>query len=189
MDINEAKLKIKSVLTESRYEHSLRVCDVAIKIGEQFSLPQKDIELAAIFHDYAKCFKPEILKAYILKYKLPQSLLDYHHELWHGPVASIIIAEKFNIHNPQIQSAIYYHTTGRANMSALDYVIYVADYIEPKRNFPTVEMVREIASHDVVLAFHVAIKNSIKYLMEKDQVIHPDSFSAYNHSIKLSKER
>src|SRR5699024_3689314 len=67
-------------------------------------------------------------------YEIDRTLLNYHHELWHGPVAAEMIRDKFQITNPDIYRAIYYHTTGRAEMSMLEYIVFVADFIEPKRN-------------------------------------------------------
>lgn len=189
MDLTQAKSEIKKVLTDKRYEHSLRVCDMALSLRHQFSnLEEEQIALAAIFHDYAKCFSKAQLKQYIIDFNIDKDLLNYHHELWHGPVASRMIAEKFKINDSEIQSAIYYHTTGKAKMGPLDYLIYVADYIEPKRDFPAVYDVRKLAKDDVTQAFQLAIKHSIQFLIDKNAVIHPDSLKAYNYT-RIMKER
>src|SRR5699024_5121515 len=109
MKVDELLLAVKATLTESRYNHTLRVTKEAIKLAQNFSISEQKVEIAAIFHDYAKNFPAETLKQWIKQSALPNELLDYHMELWHGPVASVIIEEQFSIDNQDIQAAIRYH--------------------------------------------------------------------------------
>ena len=74
-------------------------------------------------------------------------------------------------------------------MTRLEYIIFVADYIEPARSFPGVQEVRALAKNDLRIATRAALKNTIIYLMKKDSVIHPDSFGAYNMLTETKKER
>lgn len=122
----------------------------------------------------------ETLTELIIEYQLPTQLLDYHHEVWHGPVAAKLLEKTYNIHHPDILNAIYYHTTGRAGMSDVELVVFVADYIEPGRSFPGVEAVRTLAKKDLSLAARQALKNTIQFLLSKDATIYPDTFNAYN---------
>lgn len=189
MDIEGVKQRVEQVLSADRYQHTLRVMDTALALAEQYKADAGKVAYAALLHDYAKCFTIDELKKYIIHYKLPQALLHYHFELWHGPVGAKIAEIEFGIKDEDILHAIYYHTTGRKHMTRLEYIIFVADYIEPARSFPGVQEVRALAKNDLRIATRAALKNTIIYLMKKDSVIHPDSFGAYNMLTETKKER
>lgn len=185
MERDKAIAIVKRHLTKERFEHTLRVTDTAVKLAEWYDVSITKAELAAIFHDYAKYRPLDEMKRWIKQTKqLPKDLLCYHHELWHGPVASILIEREYGISDMEIKQAIYSHTTGRANMSKLEMVIFVADYIEPGRSFPGVEKVREAAKHDLITAAWMAASNTIQYLMSKHHTVYPDTFYAYNDLTK-----
>jgi len=180
MNIKEAKLYVKNELTQERYNHTLRVADVAVDLAVKNRVNVKHAELAAIFHDVAKCWDKEKLKHWFMQSTLPNDLLNYHHELWHGPVGALFVKEKFDITNTDILNAIYYHTTGRAGMSKLELIIFVADYIEPGRDIPGVEDVRKKAWESLQEAGWMILSRTIKHLITKKATIHPETFFAYN---------
>lgn len=183
MNVNEAKKIVKDHLPIARYEHTLRVAETAVTLANLHGQSQETVnkvELAAVFHDYAKYRSKEEQKRWIEQSMLPKDLLLYHHELWHGPVASLLIEHEYGIRDKAVQQAIYYHTTGRANMSDVEMLVFIADYIEPARSFPGVEEVREMARQNLVTACWMASKNTIQFLMSKGSTIYPDTFHAYN---------
>ncbi|WP_077327098.1 bis(5'-nucleosyl)-tetraphosphatase (symmetrical) YqeK [Virgibacillus siamensis] len=181
MKIEEAVDIVKPHLTESRFEHTLRVAETAVNLADIFGGTRDKIELAAIFHDYAK-YKPieEMRQLIMERDELPDNLLNYHHELWHGPAASVLIDQKYGIADHKIKSAIFYHTTGKENMSRMDKIIFVADYIEPGRSFPGINEVREAAREDLDAASWMALRNTIQFLVSKKSTVYPDTFYAYN---------
>ncbi|WP_018931526.1 bis(5'-nucleosyl)-tetraphosphatase (symmetrical) YqeK [Gracilibacillus lacisalsi] len=183
MQRKEALKIVEKQLTKKRYEHTVRVMETALELANHYDVDVKKIELAAIFHDYAKYRHPEEMKRWIIEEKLPQDLLDYHQELWHGPVGSKMIEREVGICDPEIQSAIYWHTTGKRYMSRMDQVIFIADYIEPGRDFPGVDEVRNIVFDDIDQACWMAARNTISFLMSKNQPIYPDTFQLYNEKI------
>lgn len=180
MKIEEARLLIKQELPSERYHHTLRVAEAAVKLATLHNVNRKHAELAAVFHDVAKYRPYDELKHYIQRSSLPCDLLHYHHELWHGPVGSIIVKETYGITNEDIQHAIRYHTTGREGMSQLELIICVADYIEPGRKIPGVDDVRHQATRNLVEAAWMVISRTIKHLIRKRVTIYPDTFFAYN---------
>lgn len=180
MKKDEAISLVKPYLKTERFEHTLRVAETAVKLAELYNEPVDKVELAAIFHDYAKYFSLEYMEQIIKEGQLPQDLLDHHHELWHGPVASIIVEREFGISDTGIHSAIHYHTTGKADMSKMDMIIFTADYIEPGRSFPGVEEVRDMADADLDRATWLALRNTIQFLVSKHVPVYPDTFYAYN---------
>jgi len=186
MHIEEAKKVVKKQLTTKRYEHTLRVCDTAIELANHYGQSIEKVALASIFHDYAKCHSKETLKEHIISYQLPTQLLDFHHELWHGPVGAKLVEKRYDISDENVLNAIRYHTTGRQGMSPIELIVFVSDYIEPARNFPGVEEVRELAKVNIETAARIALKNTIIYLLHKNATIFPDTFLAYN---ELTKRR
>ncbi|OZU89907.1 phosphohydrolase [Virgibacillus indicus] len=184
MEIKEAIEHVRPHLTQKRFDHTLRVAETAVSLADQYKVSKEKTELAAIFHDYAKYRPLDEMKRWIISSRLPKDLLLYHHELWHGPVGAILIEREFGIKDPDIQLPIQYHTTGRAHMSEIEKVIFLADYIEPGRSFPGIEEVRNMARKDLTHACLLASRNTIQFLMNKKATIYPETFHAYNDLIK-----
>lgn len=184
MDMKVIDDLVKNQLSESRYAHTLRVTETALGLADLHGGRGDEVEKAAMLHDYAKDMDSEQLKQAIKKYGLPEDLLNYHVELWHGPVAAKICEHQFHIKNEAILNAIYYHTTGREKMGLTELIVFVADYIEPGRNFPGVEEARSLARKDILLAARFAVKHTIQFLLSKDATIHPNTFLAYNDLTK-----
>ena len=180
MERDKALSIVEKQLTVSRYEHTVRVMDTALQLADIYQIDKKKAELAAIFHDYAKYRDREEMKRWIIKERLPHDLLVYHPELWHGPVGAILVEQEVGIDDFDILNAIRWHTTGKQNMSMLEKVIFIADYIEPGRDFPGVEEVRKMAYSDIDHACWMAAKNTIEFLMKKNQPIYPGTFQLYN---------
>jgi predicted HD superfamily hydrolase involved in NAD metabolism len=187
MKKDEAISFVEPHLTKERFQHTLRVADTAAALAVLYDECTEKAQLAAIFHDYAKCRPLEELKRWILTSSLPKDLLDYHHELWHGPVGALLIEREHGIDDADIQGAIHFHTTGKANMSKLEMIIFLADYIEPGRNFPGIEDVRDEAGRDLVRACQLVSGNTIQFLMTKHARIYPDTFHAYNDFTRRMK--
>ncbi|MDY0396743.1 bis(5'-nucleosyl)-tetraphosphatase (symmetrical) YqeK [Virgibacillus halophilus] len=185
MDLKEAKAAVKPYLTTKRYEHTLRVADTAAELSDRFHASKNKAQFAAVFHDYAKYRSVNEMKRWILQSpELPKDLLYYHPELWHGPVGSILVEREHGIKDREIQSAVRYHTTGKAHMSDLELIVFVADYIEPGRDFPGLDKIREMAEHDLVKTAWMVSSNTIAYLLKKGNPIYPDTFYAYNDLTK-----
>lgn len=189
MNINDAIEIVKPYLTKKRFEHTLRVRDTAKQLAERYQSSSEQAELAAVFHDYCKYRPLDEMERVIKSTTLPKDLLKHHHELWHGPVASVLIEREYGIDNPEVRQAIYSHTTGSAHMSKLEMIIFLADYIEPGRDFPGVDQVREVATKDLEKACWMALRNTIEFLMRKNATIYPDTFYAYNDLTMLINER
>lgn len=188
MDIDTAIEKVKPQLTKERFAHSLRVAELSKKLANQFGENEYKAELAGVLHDYAKYRSKEELARWILTTSLPKDLLQYHHELWHGPVGALLVEKELGIQDKVIQEAVHYHTTGRAYMSKLEMIIFLADYMEPGRKFPGVDKVREVAKKNLEQACFMALANTIQYLLGKQATIYPDTFYAYNYFNRKIKE-
>lgn len=184
MNREEALHIVKQQMHEKRYIHTIGVMETAIELAKLYGVDEKKAEVAAIFHDYAKCRAISEMEEIIKSEGLPKDLLCYNKELWHAPVGAYLVEKEVGITDPEILQAITYHTSGHEKMTMLDKVIYVADYIEPGRKFPGVEEARKLAYMDIDQALLFALKRTIQFLMEKDQTIYPLTFQTYNAVIK-----
>ena len=172
---------VKKQLTDHRYLHTLGVVETAIQLAEKYGEDIKKAELAAIFHDYAKFRSKDEMKNIILEQEdMPEILLRYNSELWHAPVGAYLVEKEVGVEDRDVLNAIKYHTSGRVNMSLLEKIIYVADYIEPGRHFPGVEEVRELAQQELNSALIKSLQNTITFLLKKNQAIFPDTIETYN---------
>jgi predicted HD superfamily hydrolase involved in NAD metabolism len=172
---------VKKEMTEQRYLHTLGVVESSLYLAKQYGADLKKVEIAAIFHDYAK-FRDSGEMAEIIR-KTPDisnDLLDYHKELWHAPVGAYLIKQEVGITDEEILDAIRYHTTGRVGMSVLEKVVCLADYIEPGRHFPGVEEVRQLAEQDLNQALAQSLLNTIQFLEKKGQKVYPLTKAAYS---------
>jgi predicted HD superfamily hydrolase involved in NAD metabolism len=180
MDRETALKLVKAQLTEHRYQHTIGVMETAIMLAENYGADVSKAELAAIFHDYAKFRPKDEMKQIILEQNMPAELLEYNSELWHAPVGAYLAEKEAGITDLEVLDAIRYHTSGRVGMTLLDKIIYLADYIEPGRHFPGVDEVRAMAEEDLDKALVQSMKNTIQFLMKKNQPVFPDTFKAYN---------
>jgi predicted HD superfamily hydrolase involved in NAD metabolism len=186
MDREQALEIVKPQLTEHRYVHTIGVMETAIRLAEKYGADRKKAELAAIFHDYAKFRPKEEMRQIIVDQKMPAILLEFNSELWHAPVGAFLAEKEAGIKDGEILDAIRFHTSGRVGMTLLDKIIYLADYIEPGRHFPGVDEVRDLAEKDLDIALIQSMKNTILFLIKKNQQVFPDTFNAYNSIVKNS---
>ncbi|MCU9613948.1 bis(5'-nucleosyl)-tetraphosphatase (symmetrical) YqeK [Caldibacillus lycopersici] len=188
MDRNEALQILKKHLPEKRYIHTLGVLETALDLARVYGCDEKKTELAAIFHDYAKYRPEEEMRNIIIQEHFPEDLLHYHSELWHAPAGAYLVKKELGIDDKDIFQAIYYHTTGRPGMTLIEKIIFIADYIEPGRQFPGVDEVRALAKKNLDDAILQASRNTIAFLMKKNAPIYPDTFHTYNHFLMKKEE-
>lgn len=172
--------QMKERMPEKRYVHTKGVATTAMHLAYIYGEDPEKAEIAGILHDSVKYADKKWLKQIIISEKMDPLLLDFHHELWHAPVGSYIALNEFNIKDGDILQAIKYHTTGRAGMSNLEKIIYISDMIEPSRNFPEIDVLRDKAETNLDDAMRSCITHTIKFLIEKKQPVFPDSFHCYN---------
>lgn len=180
MDVNELKLQLSQRLTTGRYEHVLRVAETAKLLAVKYQISVEQAEQAALFHDIAKCMDKDNLRHSLVLGNADSRLISFHHELWHASVGAMIAHDEFGIEDEDVLNAIRYHTTGRATMSMLEKLIYVADMIEPGRSFPGVENLRQLAEVSLDEAMEACIYQSVQFLVNKGVPVFPDSIDCYN---------
>lgn len=176
--------KLLDNIGEKRYFHSLRVVDVATSLAKKYNIDINQAQTAAILHDCAKFEDRTNLLKMASKFDIIiDNVMNHNIELIHGPLGAKIAELEYDVEDVEIINAIRYHTTGRQNMTMLDKIIYISDYIEPRRKFKGVEKVREMAFIDIDSSVLLAIEDTIKFLIEKGRVIHFDTINARNNLI------
>ncbi|KGR72569.1 bis(5'-nucleosyl)-tetraphosphatase (symmetrical) YqeK [Streptococcus phocae subsp. salmonis] len=179
-DRDELLRKIKQQMSDKRFKHVLGVEKAAIQLADHYGYDSVKAGLAALLHDYAKeCSDQDFLKL-IEKYHLPSELTKWNNNIWHGMVGIYKIKEDLGLTDQAILRAIEIHTVGAAEMSILDKILYVADYIEEGRVFPMVDEARKIAQLDLNKAVAYETANTIAYLASQAQPIHPQTIETYN---------
>ncbi|WP_017728433.1 bis(5'-nucleosyl)-tetraphosphatase (symmetrical) YqeK [Halalkalibacterium ligniniphilum] len=189
MERNKALQLVKPHLTEHRYTHTLGVVQAATELAERYGAPVKKAELAAIFHDYAKFRDRNEMRALVQTTLSCKDILDYGDELLHAPCGAYYVEHEIGILDEDVLRAICYHTTGRPNMSLLEKVVFLADYIEPGRHFKGVDEVREIAKNDLNEALIASLGNTIGFLSKRQQLIYPATLATYNQLIQEKKQK
>lgn len=184
MDQSKMLQLVKKRLPDNRYAHVVGVLNMATALAIRFGVPQDKAQIAAILHDAAKFSDREWMKSIIEKEKMDPLLLEYHAELWHAPVGAYIAAYEFGVKDEDILNAIRYHTTGRAGMSDLEKVVYIADLVEPNRKFKGVEELRQLKEQGLDVMMEACVKHSIDFLVSKNQPVYPDSLKCYEYFVQ-----
>jgi ribosome silencing factor RsfS/YbeB/iojap len=176
---------IESELSEERRQHTFRVVNEARSLARHFGADPLKAELAALCHDLVRDKTQESINTLIENLNLDKSLIG-NRNLAHGKIAGALISREFGITDPEIIDAVSYHTTGRAGMSTLDKILYLADAIEPGRDYIGVEELRALAYIDLDLACILALNQSVEHVRRKGSHLDQDSIDAiiYLESLK-----
>lgn len=185
LDIQKQYNIVKNSLKEKRFIHTLGVVSTAKKLAKLNDVSIEKAEIAALSHDIAKNMPLEDMKKLIDKNNIILSEDEkITKELWHSILAPIVAKEKLGIEDEEILSSIRWHTTGKENMSELDKIIYIADMIEPSRNFPGLDEIRKSTLESLDKGVLLGINHSIEYLLNKGALIDINTIKARNYMIK-----
>ncbi|RKQ88903.1 bis(5'-nucleosyl)-tetraphosphatase (symmetrical) YqeK [Brockia lithotrophica] len=188
VDLDRIRNEVFSELSPRRRRHVEGVVATSLRFAERLGVDRSKAELAALLHDMCKEWPPE-RQAEVLRRHRDTLWLDYDANLWHAPCASYIARERFGVEDPLVLEAVYYHTTGRAAMSPLDLVLWVADYVEPSRDFPGVEAARALAEVDLYAAFCHGVRETILELAWEEEKIFPLALDAYNACVRRRRRQ
>ncbi len=178
------KEKLKTMVSEKRFIHSVNVMDCAVKLAEKYGADVRKAAVAGLLHDCAKGIKGEEIFRMCEKFGIEtDEITRLQPELLHGCIGAKLAERDFGVTDKSILNAIYYHTTGYDNMNLLDKIIFIADYIEPGRNFSNIENIRKTVYEDLDRAIIMALDNTLAYVTSKGALIHPLSVTARNSLI------
>lgn len=168
---------IEKNMTEKRRIHTYAVAEEAKKLARRYGEDVEKAELAALFHDFFRGVSEPALNCYVRQLGLDPVYLN-NANLAHGKIAAILMERDYHIKDRDIINAVSYHTTGRADMSELEKIIYLADAIEPNRSYPGVEEIRELAFKNLDEACLLSLERSIDYVRGKGLYLDQDTVKA-----------
>ena len=166
--------KAQKLLTDKRAAHTLRVAFMAAENCRRLKVPEKKAVIAAALHDAAKYLKPfdRRLKGFVPPEGVPENVM-------HQYAGAYLAEHEFGVEDEDVLNAIRYHTSGRAGMSPLEKLIFLADMLEEGRDYDGVERLRALFDEDVDLCLEEALKEQLDYLKRSGKDIYPLTAEAY----------
>jgi len=163
---------LKQNLLEKRYKHTISTALTAKKLCKVFNMDRKKGYVAGLLHDIARDFDVEDLFKTVSKDgKSIDPEEKEEPELLHGRAGAVIAKELFNIDDKEIIEAIQLHTTGSIGMGDLAKIIFIADYIEPRRKYITNKYVKNLFGRPLNEMLEIVLKSVIDYLAKKEKKI------------------
>lgn len=165
-DIKKIRKKVEKSQDKSRFEHTLGVAYTAAMLARLYAIDEEDALVAGYLHDCAKCMDHEKKLKICADNKIPITEIEWRNPfLLHAKVGSYLAKKEYDIHNQDILNAITYHTTGRPEMTMLEKIIFISDYIEPGRTHAAnLSEVRKLAFSDIDQALLKILGDSLAYL-------------------------
>lgn len=184
MTVDEMRRELQRRLKKSRFAHSIGVANTAVKLAKKFGVDEDKAYIAGLLHDCAREFENEDLPAEAVKRGIKIGEVENVAPLLlHSYIGAQMVTEIYGVDDKEIMQAICRHTVGAKNMSALDKIIYFADMIEPNRNYPGVDKLRDLAETSTNLdeIILTALNESIIFVIQKGTLIHPATIDARNY--------
>ncbi len=181
----DCKALLREKLDEYRYIHSLGVADSALRLALIYGADEEKAYFAGLLHDIMKNTSPETQLQIMEKGGIILSQVEKNNKaLWHAMAGQVYLRDEMGITDEEILGAVRYHTTGKSGMTLLEKVVYIADYISAERNYPDVDVMRNL-SLNVGLdeAALYALKFSFGKFSRESRVIHTDSVDYYNELV------
>ena len=188
--LEQIKTKVKQVLKPSRYEHTLGVMYTAGALAMRYHEDMYNALFAGLLHDCAQGFPESACFSLCNSLRIPMSDVECKNPgLLHAKLGACLAEREYGITDAYITDAICFHTTGRPNMTLLDKIIYVADYIEPNRcEAPNLDEIRRLAFEDIDECLYAILGATVAYLKQKNAVIDPMTEETYLYYKKELKK-
>ena len=181
--IEQYKQIIRPLLDDKRYYHSECVARAARELAVKYGANAEKAEIAGILHDIMKDTPPQKQLAMMEQYGITLTPVERNApKLWHAMLGAAYLKNEVKIDDAEILNAVRYHTTGRANMTLMDKVIFIADFISADRDYPGVEDLRKAARVSLEEAMIAGFSYTIADLARSRRPIHPDTIDAYNEA-------
>ena len=176
---------IRKMLKPSRYKHSRCVMERAVELAEKSGADVIKAKLAGLLHDIMKNVPEKEMLQFIEDSGIILLYADLcAPQLWHAIAGAAYLKEKLGIDDPDVINAVRYHTTGRAGMSKLEKVVYLADLTSADRDYPDVKKARKIADRSLDEGVLYGSEFLIADLVQKERVLHPDTLACYDELVR-----
>lgn len=192
MTYKEYEEIIEKRMTSARFRHSKNVAKEAVRLAKKYGADVEKAEIAGILHDATKESSDEEQLELIERAGIELTPLERStRKLWHAISGAAFVQVELGITDPDIINAIRYHTTGRAGMSLLEKVIFIADFTSAERDYDGVDKMRKVADKNLEDAVLEGMSFTISDLAQRKLTIAPDTFMGYNEVsfIAAAKEK
>ena len=174
---------LEQELNYKRFIHTLAVAGTAASLAMCYGASVEKAELAGLLHDCAKCIPNK--KKIKMCDENGVTLTEFersHPFLIHAKLGAFIAGRHYGVSDPEILSAITWHTTGKPEMSLLEKIVYIADYIEPMRcKSPDLPQIRKMAFEDLDECMYLVLKSTVTFLGDDPSSVDPISLRAYDY--------
>ncbi|MCD7736550.1 MAG: bis(5'-nucleosyl)-tetraphosphatase (symmetrical) YqeK [Lachnospiraceae bacterium] len=190
-NIAKIQKKLKKEMDDTRYTHTLGVMYTAAALAMCHEADLERSTVAGLLHDCAKCIPNAQKLSLCEQYKLPVSPIEQKApHLLHAKLGACIAHDKFHIRDSEILSAIRCHTTGKPDMTLLEKIIFVADYIEPGRSkAPNLKEIRRMAFSDLDYAVYLTLRDTLSFLKQEKAALDNQTVVAYNYYRDLTEKK
>lgn len=179
MTEQKARRLAKKRLSAKRYQHTLNVRRMAVKLAKRWGADPEKAALAALLHDTAKELpREEMLQ--ILKDNdiMAENAQNRPSPVWHGICAAILAQTQWGVEDEEVLSAIRCHTTGKPGMSLLDEIVFLADMTSAERDYPEVDYLRKLEKEDIHRAMREALEMNLHWLEESGKPVDEETRAA-----------
>lgn len=187
-NLTEIQDNLKTLLTQKRFMHSLGVQYTSANLAMRYGFDIKKSELTGLLHDCAKYMTAHEMLLNCIKNHIPVNQVEENCPcLLHAKLGSFYAKSVYNIREQDILDAITCHTTGKPDMTLLEKIVFVADYIEPSRKMQDgLDEIRRISFDNLDMAVYLILKNTLEYLQDDGKRdIDPQTEKAFEYYKKL----
>ena len=189
-EFDHIKEKLQNTLDSMRYEHTIGVMYTAGSLAMAYGQDVRQAMLAGLLHDCAKCISLEEMVQLCDKNNFQISEMERGSKnLLHAKAGAVMAEQEYHINDKEILHAIAFHCTGTPNMSTLDKILYIADFIEPGREqAKNLDMIRKLSFHDLDACMAQITYDILSYLKSKGYEIDPTTEETYHFYKDCRKE-
>ena len=192
MNLKQAKELVRGRLSDKRYEHTLNVRKMAVKLAKRYGVDEDKAALAALLHDSAKEISKDEMRAIMRAHpELAEGGEERPTPVWHGICAAILARTEWGVEDEAVLSAIACHTAGKPGMSRLDKIVYLADMSSKERDWPGDKRIDVLATairagmkatelKDLDLAMLAALRQTNDFVLSQGKPLDPMSKAAYD---------
>lgn len=188
--VEELQEAMERTLGKGRFHHTVGVAYTAAALAMVYEVDIENALIAGMLHDCGKLMSSQEMGSFCEEHSIEMNEIEKKNPgLLHGKIGAYIAKEKYGVKNEDVLNAITYHTTGRPAMSALEKIVFIADYIEPNREeIPDLAQIRKLSFEKIDKCLRKILKNTLSYLNTKNLAIDPMTQKTYEYYKKRVKK-
>ena len=190
MTYEQCECEVRQRLSEKRFYHSQCVAEEAVRLAVLYGADPEKARLAGLLHDILKDTPAEEQLKILQGFGIMMNDTELaNQKLWHAISGAAFLEFGLGIRDRELLSAVRCHTSGRKNMTLLEKVLFVADYISADRDYPGVEELRAVARESLEEAIIEGVAFTVQELMSRREPVASASIDAYIDAVAVLKEK